>query len=71
MDQKIGPSPVGHDLLKELADNRNKAELMRLMAESTHGEVRRLYLQIADSFSHTASMLEALKRALNSNYETL
>jgi hypothetical protein len=62
MDQKLMPSRIEHDLLKELADNRNKAELMRLMAESTQGEVRSLYLQIAESFSHTASVIEELMR---------
>jgi len=66
MDHKLAAIQVERTLLKELTDNRNKAELMRIMAEGAHGEVRRLYCQVAAAFSDTASKVEELKRALAS-----
>jgi hypothetical protein len=57
---------VQRDLLKIMVDSRNKAELMRTMAESAEGEAQELYQKLAEAFSLSARLIEELKRAQDS-----
>jgi len=60
----MSPQQCPFDLLKELVHCRNKAEQMRTLAETSHGEPRRIYLRLAQSYEECAHQIEDLKRTL-------